>query len=130
MQVEAVRISRTAGQPAGRRPGPGIMAQTDDRLLGGRLDGIFDRSVAGEDCRRETIVCRNRRPESGLANSVGLRNYPTGLNLSAIQASCQDKKQDEQSILNPLQHFDLTIFVLRRYTLSRRKRNPWTKKRT
>jgi hypothetical protein len=52
------------------------------------------------------------------------------LNLSAIQASCQDKKQDEQSILNPLQHFDLTIFVLRRYTLSRRKRNPWTKKRT
>jgi hypothetical protein len=65
-----------------------------------------------------------------LANPVGLRNYPTGLNLSAIQASCQDKKQDEQSILNPLQHFDLTIFVLRRYTLSRRKRNPWTKKRT
>ena len=130
MQVEAVRISRTAGQPAGRRHGPGIMAQTDDRLLGGRLDGIFDRSVAGEDCRRETIVCRNRRPESGLANPVGLRNYPTGLNLSAIQASCQDKKQDEQNILNPLQNFDLTSFVLRRYTLSRRKRNPWTKKRT
>jgi len=65
MQVEAVRISRTAGQPAGRRHGPGIMAQTDDRLLGGRLDGIFDRSVAGEDCRRETIVCRNRRPGTG-----------------------------------------------------------------
>lgn len=40
MQVEAARISRTAQQPAGRRHGPGIMAQADDRLLGGGLDGI------------------------------------------------------------------------------------------
>ena len=30
MQVEAARISRTARQPAGRRHGPGIMAQADD----------------------------------------------------------------------------------------------------
>ena len=87
MQVEAARISRTARQPAGRRHGPGIMAQADDRLLGGGLDGIFDRSVAGEDSRRETIVCRNRHPETGLANLVGLRNRPTGLNLSAVQTS-------------------------------------------